>query len=161
LLEEGKLHLTDRVSQHWPAFGRNGKDVITVEQLLLHTSGLLADNAEADYRDGKEQALARICALTPKTPPGTRFTYSDVGFIVLGELVERLDGVPLDQLAQKHIFLPLGMTATGFRPADPLKERCAPTFQREGRWMVGEVHDPRSYLLGGVAGHAGLFSTAD
>jgi uncharacterized protein YbbC (DUF1343 family)/CubicO group peptidase (beta-lactamase class C family) len=161
LMEQGMLRLTDRVSQHWPAFGQNGKDVITVEQLLLHTSGLLADNAEADYRDGKERALAHICALTPKTPPGSRFTYSDVGFIVLGELVERLGGVPLDQFAQKHIFLPLGMTATGFRPAGPLKERCAPTFQREGRWMVGEVHDPRSYLLGGVAGHAGLFSTAD
>jgi CubicO group peptidase (beta-lactamase class C family) len=90
-----------------------------------------------------------------------KFTYSDVNFIVLGELVERLSGKPLDEFARAEIFGPLGLTDTGFRPEGKVKERCAPTEQRDGKWMVGEVHDPRAALLGGVAGHAGLFGTAD
>src|SRR5262249_56505621 len=101
------------------------------------------------------------CPAPTRPPPGSPFISSDVGFRVPGELGERLSGPPLDQFAQKHISAPLGMPATGFRPAGPLRERCAPTFQRDGHWMVGEVHDPRAFLLGGVAGHAGLFSTAD
>jgi uncharacterized protein YbbC (DUF1343 family)/CubicO group peptidase (beta-lactamase class C family) len=167
LLEQGKLSLADRAAQHWPDFGKNGKDRITIEQLLLHTSGLIADNPVADYRDGREQALRRICDLRPRFPVGTRFLYSDVNYIVLGEIVERLASggagkrVGLDEFAQRHVFTPLGMTATGFRPAGQLRERAAPTERRDGRWMKGEVHDPRAYLLGGVAGHAGLFSTAD
>src|SRR6202023_433867 len=84
-----------------------------------------------------------------------------VNFIVLGEIVAKLSGKPLDEFAKANVFKPLGMSATGFKPDDTLKKRCAPTEQREGRWMIGEVHDPRSYLLGRVAGHAGLFSTAD
>ncbi len=161
LVEQGKLRLADRVAEHLPAFGQNGKDRITVEQLLLHTSGLIADNPEADYRDGRARALERICALTPKAAPGEHFVYSDVGFIVLGELVEKLSGMPLDAFATKHIFTPLGMTETAFRPRGRLQERAAPTVQRDGRWLIGEVHDPRAAALGGVAGHAGLFSTAD
>src|SRR5262249_24437512 len=126
-----------------------------------HTSGLVADNPEADYAEGKEKALARIYALAPVAEPGSRFIYSDVGFIVLGELVERLSGVALDEFAQKHVFAPLGMNDTAFRPTVRLKARAAPTERRDGHWMVGEVHDPRAYRLGGVAGHAGLFSTVD
>ncbi len=161
LVEEGKLRLADRVSQYLPAFAAKGKDRITVEQLLLHTSGLLADNAEADYRDGRPKALERIHQLALTAEPGSRFIYSDVGYIVLGELVEQLAGCSLDTFAQQRIFGPLGMSDTGFRPAGARRERAAPTQQREGLWMVGEVHDPRAYLLEGVAGHAGLFSTAD
>jgi CubicO group peptidase (beta-lactamase class C family) len=161
LAERGKLRVADRVSQHWPEFGRHGKDRITVAQLLLHTGGLIADNPETDYRDDKGEALERICDLKLAAEPGARFTYSDVGYIVLGEAVERLAGCPLDEFARKNIFVPLGMRDTAFRPDDSLKKRCAPTEQREGRWMIGEVHDPRAYRLGGVAGHAGLFSTAD
>jgi CubicO group peptidase (beta-lactamase class C family) len=161
LVERGKLQLTDKVAAHWPEFGKHGKDRITVAQLLLHTSGLIADNPEADYRDGKAKALERICDLKLSAEPDARFIYSDVGYIVLGELVERLSGLPLDQFAEKNIFVPLGMKETTFRPDDALKKRCAPTEQRDGRWIRGEVHDPRAYRLGGVAGHAGLFSTAD
>jgi uncharacterized protein YbbC (DUF1343 family)/CubicO group peptidase (beta-lactamase class C family) len=161
LVEQGKLRLSDRVGLHLPEFSKNGKEQITVEQLLLHTSGLIADNPEADYRDGRTTALERVHALAPTAPPGSRFIYSDVGYIVLGELVERLAGMPLDVFARQHIFAPLGMADTGFRPEGSRKERAAPTEQREGRWMVGEVHDPRAYHLGGVAGHAGLFGTAD
>ena len=161
LAEQGKLRLTDPVSKHLPAFAARGKDKITIEQLLLHTSGLIADNPVADYKDGKKKAIERICDLKPEAEPGARFTYSDVNFIVLGELVEQISSTPLDEFARKHFFKPLGMTETGFHPPEALKTRIAPTEQRDGHWMVGEVHDPRAYLLGGVAGHAGLFSTAD
>jgi CubicO group peptidase (beta-lactamase class C family) len=161
LVERGKLRLSDRVAQHVRAFGQNGKDKVTVEQLLLHTSGLIADNAEADYRDGRDKALERLHALALRAEPGERFTYSDLGYIVLGEVVEEVSGKPLDAFAHEHVFAPLGMNETGFRPEGKLKERAAPTEQRDGRWLVGEVHDPRAAHLGGVAGHAGLFSTAD
>jgi uncharacterized protein YbbC (DUF1343 family)/CubicO group peptidase (beta-lactamase class C family) len=161
LLEEGKLSLSDRVSQYLPAFGQNGKERITIEQLLLHVSGLIADNPVADYQDGREKALEHICQLRPIEEPGAKFIYSDVNFIVLGELVERIGGQPLDAFARRHIFEPLGLRDTTFRPDKALAERAAPTQKREEHWMRGEVHDPRAYLLGGVAGHAGLFSTAD
>jgi CubicO group peptidase (beta-lactamase class C family) len=161
LIERGKLHLTDHVADHIPAFGAKGKDKVTVENLLLHTSGLIADNAEADYRDGRDKALERLYALTPQAAPGERFTYSDLGFIVLGQLVEKVSGTSLDAFAKKNVFDPLGMNETGFRPGEKLKERAAPSAKRDGKWLVGEVHDPRSAALGGVAGHAGLFSTAD
>ena len=161
LVEQGKLRLSDHIADHIPAFAAKGKDKITVENLLLHTGGLIADNAERDYRDGRDKALARVHALTPSAAPGERFLYSDVGFIVLGELVEKMSGTSLDAFARKNIFDPLGMSETSFRPGDKLKERAAPTAKRDNHWLVGEVHDPRSAALGGVAGHAGLFSTAD
>ncbi len=161
LIQQGKLKPDDLVSKHWPEFAANGKDKVTVEHLLLHTSGLTADNALTDYADGKAKALEKIAALKLEVPAGTRFKYSDVGFIVLGELVERVGGSPVDKFAQKHVFDPLKMTDTGFTPADALKKRIAPTGLRDGKIILGEVHDPRSFKMGGVAGHAGLFSTAD
>ena len=161
LVEQGRLRLSDKVAKHWPAFAANKKGEVTVEQLLLHTSGLTADNALADYRDGKAKALERIAALPLEAEPGTRFRYSDVGFIVLGELVERLSGEPLDAFARKHLFAPLKMADTGFRPEGKVKARAVPTTRRDGRWLAGEVHDPRAAAIGGVAGHAGLFGTAD
>lgn len=161
LIQQGKLKPDDLVSKHWPEFAANGKDKVTVEHLLLHTSGLTADNAVADYADGKAKAFERIAALKLEVPAGTRFKYSDVGFIVLGELVERVGGLPVDKFAKKHVFEPLKMTDTGFTPAEALKKRIAPTGPRAGKIILGEVHDPRAFALGGVAGHAGLFSTAD
>jgi len=161
LIEQGKLRLSEKVSTYWPEFAANRKDAVTVEHLLVHTSGLTADNSLADYKDGKAESLKKIAALPLEAEPGTRFRYSDVGFIVLGELVERLSGMPEDEFARKHIFEPLGMSRTGFRPASDVKVKCAPTAQRDGKWLVGEVHDPRSAAMGGVAGHAGLFGTAD
>lgn len=161
LLEQGKFRLSDRVVDHLPEFAPNRKDRITVEELLLHTSGLIADNPLRDYQDGPEKAFERINELKPVNEPGAKFTYSDMNFIVLGRLIERLSGEPLDSFSRKHVFEPLGLRETGFKPGETLARRAAPTEQREGHWMQGEVHDPRSYLLGGVAGHAGLFSTAD
>jgi len=161
LVERGKLKPGDPVSKHWPAFAANGKDAVTIEHLLFHTSGLIADNPIADYADGRAKALDRVAALPLLDAPGTRFRYSDVNFIVLGELVERVGGMPLDAYAKKHVFEPLKMTDTGYNPGDELKKRVAPTGLRDGKQILGAVHDPRSFLLGGVAGHAGLFSTAD
>jgi CubicO group peptidase (beta-lactamase class C family) len=161
LLEQGKFRLADHVSEYLPEFGQNGKDKITIEQLLLHTSGLVNDNPVEDYHEGKEIALKKIYRLNPVTEPGTKFAYSDVGYIVLGELVQKIGGESLDRFSGKHIFEPLGLRHTTFKPQGALAERAAPTEQRGGRWIQGDVHDPRAFLLGGVAGHAGLFSTAD
>jgi CubicO group peptidase (beta-lactamase class C family) len=161
LLEQGKFRLADRVSEYLPEFGQNSKDKITIEQLLLHTSGLVNDNPVDDYREGKENALKKIYRLAPATEPGTKFVYSDVGYIVLGELVQKIGGESLDRFSGKHIFEPLGLRHTTFKPQGALADRAAPTEQRDGRWIQGDVHDPRAFLLGGVAGHAGLFSTAD
>ncbi len=161
LIEQGKLDPADRVAQHWPVFAANGKDKVTVAQLLLHTSGLTADNALADYTDGKAKALERIAALKLEAAPGTRFRYSDVGYIVLGELVERLGGKPLETFAREHVFTPLKMTDMGFTPPEALRKRTAPTGLRNQAIIFGDVHDPRAFAMGGVAGHAGLFATAD
>ncbi len=161
LCERGQLRLSDPAAKYWPDFGKSGKDQVTIEQLLLHTSGLIADNPIADYGDGKARALERICELKPVNPPGSHFVYSDVGYIVLGELVERISRQPLDEFTARNIYTPLGMHDTTFRPTEKLKARCAPTERRGDHWILGEVHDPRAFALGGVAGDAGLFSTAD
>jgi CubicO group peptidase (beta-lactamase class C family) len=161
LIEDGKLKVNDPISKYLPAFARKETEAITIAQLLTHTGGFIADNALKDYQDGKEKAWKNLFALNPVSPPGSKFTYSDVSFILLGKIVENVSGMSLDQFTRKRIYEPLGMKETGYLPAGDLKKRAAPTQQREGRWMIGEVHDPRAYLLGGVAGHAGLFSTAD
>lgn len=160
LFERGKFRLDDPVARYIPEFGKNGKESITIAQLLTHTAGLIADNPEKDYLDGPEKAWERIFALKPIVVPGTKFIYSDVCFETLGKLVERLSGQTLDQFARENIFAPLGMKDSGYLPSDALKVRAAPTEQREGKWIQGDVHDPRAWRLGGVAGHAGLFSTA-
>ena len=161
LLATGQVQLDDSVAKHLPEFAQNGKQEVTIRQLLTHQSGLTPANSLKDYQDGPEGAWQRICELPLRTDAGTRFAYSDVGYIVLGELVHRVSGKPLDGFSREQIFQPLGMTETGFLPDATLRERATATEQRDGRWMCGEVHDPRAYLLGGVAGHAGLFSTAE
>lgn len=161
LVERGKIDPKEKVAKYLPDFARNGKEDVTVEQLLLHWSGLIPDNDLADYKDGPAAAIDRVYALKPRWTPGTHFAYSDVGFIVLGELVRKVDGRPLDQFAKDEVFGPLGMSDTAYNPPAAWHDRCAPTEKRNGHWMTGEVHDPRAYALGGVAGHAGVFSSAD
>ena len=180
LVDRGLVRLGDPVSRYIPEFGEMGKRSITVEQLLTHRSGLIADNEVRDYEQGPVKAMENIWKLAPVVAPGSRMIYSDVGFIVLGELVRRVGGKPVDQFAEENIFKPLGMETTGFNPVvrfgERIRPRVAPTEKRGGnrrvestgentageeRWMRGEVHDPRAFLMGGVAGHAGLFSTAD
>ena len=160
LAERGRIDLDAPVSRYLPEFRGNGKEKITVRQLLLHQGGLTPDNSLRDYRDGPEKAWKRICALPLLYPPGTKFKYSDVGFLVLGKLVERVSGKRLDRFAQENIFRPLGMGHTRFLPPPAWRPKIAPTQRVEGKILRGVVHDPRARLLGGVAGHAGLFSTA-
>ena len=159
LVQAGRLQVTDPVSKYLPEFTGHQKQSITVAQCLLHTSGLTPDNALADYNQGPAEAWRRICALQLRSDPGVKFAYSDVGFIVLGKLVERLSGKTLDQYASEQIFQPLGMNETSFNPPESLRGRIAPTEKQGNRWLCGSVHDPRAARLGGVAGHAGLFSS--
>ena len=161
LVEDGLVELDAPAATYIPEFGVEGKEVITIRQLLTHQSGLLPDNSIKDYENGRADAFLRIHELDLRAEPGTRFMYSDVGFIVLGEIVERVSGKALDTFARERIFTPLGMLETGFNPPAELKKRAAPTQERNGKWMRGEVHDPRAFRMDGVAGHAGLFSTAE
>jgi uncharacterized protein YbbC (DUF1343 family) len=160
LVELGKINIDETVAHYIPEFAANGKDEITVRQLLIHQGGLLPDNALSDYNDGVAKAIERIYALGTRVEPGTTFMYTDVGFIVLAKLVERVSGKNVHQFSQEFLFKPLGMQETGYNPPAALRKRAATTQQREGRWMRGEVHDPRAYRLDGIAGHAGLFSTS-
>lgn len=160
LIQDGLLKLNDRVARHWPAFAAGGKEGVTVEHLLLHTSGLIADNPIADYAAGEQRAWERIAQLKLLDPPGERFRYSDVGYLVLGRLVELCSGRKLDIFCRERLWQPLRMKDTAFVLSESQRQRTAATGRREGRWLQGEVHDPRAALLGGVAGHAGLFSTA-
>jgi CubicO group peptidase (beta-lactamase class C family) len=161
LVERGRVKLDEPVATYLPEFAANGKGEITVRQLLTHQGGLIADNSIKDFADGHDRAIQRLLNLSLSAEPGSRFIYSDVGFMVLGELVRRVSGQDVHDFSHANIFQPLGLQETGYLPAASLRERAAPTEQRDGRWMQGEVHDPRAYALGGVAGHAGLFSTAE
>lgn len=161
LAETDRLKLDDPVLNYWPEFAQNGKDGITVEELLTHTSGLRPDLNLNEVWSGSEAVEARILAEHPIHPPGTQFTYSDINFIVLGELVRRVSGEPLDVYTARHVFRPLGMADTGFRPSESMRPRIAPTDVQDGVLRWGEVQDPTAHRMGGVAGHAGLFGTAD
>jgi uncharacterized protein YbbC (DUF1343 family) len=161
LVDRQEIRLDEPVAGHVSEFGQNGKQSITVYQLLTHQGGLIPDNSLRDYADGPEEAYERIFALETVTEPGSRFIYTDVGFIMLGNLVGRVSGQSLDQFARREIFTPLEMMETSFLPEEQLRRRAAPTERRDDAWMQGEVHDPRAHALGGVAGHAGLFSTAE
>ena len=161
LLERGQIRLRDRVASYIPEFRQQNKKQVTVFQLLTHQAGFVPDNALADYRDGREQAFKNIYQLSHSYEPGTKFVYSDVGFILLGDLIQRQGGKRLDRFADDNIFTPLRMSETGYLPSDELRARAAVTEKRDGEWIQGEVHDPRAHLMEGVAGHAGLFSTAD
>ncbi len=160
LADRGRIGLDDPVSRYLPEFDQPDKKAITLRQLLIHVSGFPAETPLDDYKLGRPEALRRIAATPLKAAPGTRFIYSDIGFLVLEEVIDRITTQDLSAFATDAIFRPLGMTETGFLPSSILRERVAPTEQRDGGWIVGEVHDPRAFFLGGVAGHAGLFSTA-
>ncbi|MCO8122085.1 beta-lactamase family protein [Stieleria sp. TO1_6] len=160
LSDQGKLDLQRPVADYMPEFGANEKQSITIEQCLLHTSGLIPDNALSDYDDGPEVAWQRICQLKPRSTPGSKFSYSDVGFIVLGKLVAQVSGTTLDQYASQNLYGPLNMQDTRFNPPSSLHQRIAATEKQGDGWLRGQVHDPRAARLDGVAGHAGLFSSA-
>lgn len=164
LVEEGKLRLEDPVTAYWPEFGLNGKSEITIRELMTHYSGLPPDLQLDPPWSGYGVAMKMIEQTSPIAPPGTRFIYSDINYETLAELVRRLSGQPLNVYAAEHIFRRLGMKDSRFLPPAPLRSRVAPTQYENGTsgpMLWGVVHDRTARYMGGVAGHAGLFSIAD
>ena len=157
LIEKGRLQLDAPVARYWPEFKGHGKERITVRQLLTHYSGLRPGLLPKPAWSGYNAALKKIADDTAPLSPDSRFVYSDLNFTILGELVRRVSGEPLEVYCRRHIFEPLGMKDTGFKPSTSLNGRLAPTM--EGSF--GVVHDPDTRRMGGISGAAGLFSTAD
>jgi len=171
LVEEGRVRLNDRVATFIPDFGRYGKGDITVRHLLTHVSGLRPDlDLSDDSWKSWDEAIRRACEEVPTSAPGERFVYSDINFFLLAEIVARVSGMPFDRFVKQRVFAPLGMTESMFNPPETLKPRIAPTepctllgwpCDAPSQSMLrGVVHDPTARRMGGVAGHAGLFSTA-
>ncbi|MGI8309571.1 serine hydrolase [Saccharopolyspora hattusasensis] len=162
LIDDGEVNLDSPVAEYLPEFGVNGKQSVTVRQLLTHTSGVQAEVTL--WKLPADQRIPSIMQLTPEFPPGTHYTYSDPNMITLGLLVARVAGAPLDQVVTDRITGPLGMANTGYNPpASELHRIAATEYQAEPpRGLVrGQVHDENAWSLGGVSGHAGVFSTAD
>jgi len=168
LIEQGKLALDTPVAYYWPAFAKHGKDAVTIRELLTHTSGLPADLPGPKNQEnliiypwhGQQAAYNEIERTKLINSPGKKVVYSDINFLVLGYLVELISGENLNQYTQNHIFKPLEMTSTFFSPAAKLQGQIAPTQIINNHLRWGEVHDPTAYAMGGIAGHAGLFSNA-
>ena len=162
LYDEGKIHLDDPVSKYIPAFSGGEKDRVTIRLLLEHRSGLPAGRDLWRIAHSPEEARWDVINTPLEYSPGTGYIYSDLGADMLGFVIEAASGERLDQFLAEHVFAPLGMNDTFFRPADSLKARVAPTEDNPPRGypLQGEVHDENAFALGGIAGHAGLFSTA-
>jgi len=162
LFDEKKIDLDERVVSYLPTFNGGDKDQVTIRQLLTHTSGLPAGRDIWRIAQSPLEARAAVLSTSLENRPGTRYVYSDLGADLLGLLVEVVSSEPLDKFLERRVFAPLGMNETFFRPADSLRYRIAPTevTPPRGYPLRGEVHDENAYVLGGVAGHAGLFSTA-
>ena len=170
LIEEGAIGLDDPVALHLPGFERHDKGGITIHHLLTHVSGLRPDLPLEEEFDGADVAIARALDERQQTPPGTTFVYSDINFLLLAEIVARVSGRSFERFVTARIFEPLGMTDTMFNPPASLRGRIAPTERctrlgwpcgaADGVMLRGVVHDPTARRMGGVAGHAGLFSTA-
>jgi CubicO group peptidase (beta-lactamase class C family) len=192
LIEQGKLRLNDTIGKFVPDIDDEQAKRVTIQQLLTHTSGYAPDFDLKEKWTGREGMLAALKKERLRTPSGTRFVYSDIGFIVLGEIVQRVTGRPLHEFVEKNVRQPLALSASGFGTDTETYRRegihtlflvanpdlIAPTENIRGqnsylgsiyegsvsdgaRILRGQVHDPTSYRMGGVAGHAGLFSTAD
>jgi uncharacterized protein YbbC (DUF1343 family) len=176
LVEAGRIRLNDPLVRYIPEFASKenpgGKDQVTIRHLMTHTAGLRPIPPITGAWSGTEPVLQSIYGDPLAAPPGARFVYSDSGFILLGEVVRRVSGLPLSEFAAQNIFTPMGMKTTRFLPPAEWKSRIAPTEEIDlpekekagsgkGRVLRGEVHDPRARGMGGVAGHAGLFSTAN
>ncbi len=155
LIERGQMELDAPVSRYWPEFAANGKAAITIRHLLTHTSGLRP--GLGGKGEGRAAAMEEVCAEKTLTPPGAKFLYSDINFIALGILVQHVTQRPLENFCATEIFERLGMRDTMYQPPASLAGRIAPTTRGLER---GVVHDPTARRMGGVAGHAGLFTTA-
>ena len=175
LAERGVLRLDDKVKRYLPNFTGGGKDGITLLNLLTHYSGLPPDFELSKQWSGYAEALEELWKINTASEPGKTFVYSDLNYITLGEVVRAVSGKSLDAFALENIFVPLDMTDTGFHPPASLVPRIAPTETRRNtlkylngqaslpsldKMLRGEVHDPTAWRMGGVAGHAGIFSSA-
>jgi len=175
LVERGAVRLDDKVKRYLPKFVGGGKDAITVRQLLTHYSGLRPDFDLSRPWDGYDAALEELWKETTQGDPGKDFVYSDLNYIALGEVVRAVTGMKLDVFSRENIFDPLGMSDTRFTPPPEWRARIAPTESRarsleylkgqgtpaqSAECLRGDVHDPTAARMGGVAGHAGLFSSA-
>lgn len=178
LAEEGKLDLDARLVSYFPECAGGGKDAITIRHLLTHSSGLPSGLPATPAWHGAAAAHALACGQTVTNPPGTLFRYSDINYILLGQLVERLSGMPLAQFAQQRIYTPLQMRDTGYLPlrrgvalaaiAPTQQGRAAGSLETAnahgdlapGQLLQGVVHDPTARRMDGVAGSAGVFTTA-
>lgn len=161
LVEDGRISLSDPLARYIPDFGQHDKEGVTIRQLLTHFSGLRPDLDLDEPWSGYDTAIERACAEHLVALPGTRFIYSDINFLMLAELVRVVSGKALDEFSRERIFKPLGMTRTSFKPPAEWIPEIAPTQWRDGEMLRGRVHDPTASRMGGVAGHAGLFSTID
>jgi uncharacterized protein YbbC (DUF1343 family)/CubicO group peptidase (beta-lactamase class C family) len=160
LVERGKISLDEKVQTYVPEFKGDGKENITVRQLLTHTSGLRGDIETKSDWQGQETAIQKACAEKPLSPPGAAFRYSDINFFLLGEIVQRVSHQPLEEFVTHEIYRPLKMDDTGYLPPIAKLPRIAPTEVVNGKPYRGVVHDPTARHMGGIAGHAGLFTTA-
>jgi len=159
LIERGKIGLDAAVTNYIPEFGGGEKDQVTIRELMTHTSGMPPDiDTKTDWH-GEKTAIQMACAEQLFAPPGTVFKYSDINFFLLGEIVQRVSGTPLEVFVQREIYEPLKMTDTGYLPPKEKLPRIAPTEVVDGVPWRGTVHDPTARHMGGVAGHAGLFFT--
>jgi uncharacterized protein YbbC (DUF1343 family)/CubicO group peptidase (beta-lactamase class C family) len=160
LVERGAIKLDAPLGRYVREFRSRAFKDVTIRRLLTHSAGLSALAPSADVRAGFPAAARALAQMTLDYPPGSGFEYSDTGFILLGEVVRRVSGSPLDRYLDRLLFRPLGLRDTTFRPGQALLHRIAPTEFFNGHMLRGEVHDPEARLLGGVAGHAGMFATA-
>ncbi|MFT4112950.1 serine hydrolase [Silvibacterium sp.] len=161
LYQQGRFELNDPVAKYLPEFAANGKGDITIRDLLTHYSGLAPDLDLKPVWEGKGEGFRLAFDSVPVTPPGVQFRYSDINFITLGALVEKLSGMPEEEYVAKYVAEPLGMRHTRYLPPEEWRAEIAPTqYDEHGVMLRGVVHDPTARRMGGVAGHAGLFSTA-
>ncbi len=161
LVERGQVALSDRVADYIPEFDSLDKGSITLRQLITHFSGLRPSLDLGTDWSGYEKAIELGTLERPTAPPDARFVYSDINFQLLSEVIRRVAGQTIDEFSRQEIFEPLGMRRTAFKPPEDWIERVAPADRRDGVLLRGQVHDPTAARMGGVAGHAGLFSTVD
>jgi uncharacterized protein YbbC (DUF1343 family)/CubicO group peptidase (beta-lactamase class C family) len=161
LIEDGAVKLDASVTNYIPEFTGEQKEGITIRHLLTHTSGLRPGLGRRPEWSGSAKAIEFACGEKLRSPTGSKFIYSDINYILLGEIVQRVSGKNLQAYTRSEIYAPLGMINTGFLPPERVHDRTAPTEKlRDGTVLRGTVHDPTSRRMGGIAGHAGLFSTA-
>ncbi len=164
LVQENKLNLNDKVVKYLPEFNNNGKDEITIRNILLHNTGLPAFKKYYDEYSTAAEVIDDIMNLELNSKPGEKYVYSDLGMITLQKVIEKITNKTLDVFLKENLFAVLDMNRTMYNPSEEMKKECVPTedddFYRM-RLLQGEVHDERAYMLNGVAGHAGLFSTAE